>query len=233
MAAHGVIQNVIRNAHDQRPYGIDTLMIYMANIAWNSSWNTLETRQMLTAKDEQGNYKIPHVVVIDAYDSETVAFADIVFPDTTYLERWDASSLQDRPISEPEGPADSIRQPVVPPPREVRPAADTLIELANRLQLPGFVENGKPRYKTYKDFIQLWETQPGSGVGILAGFRGRDGKSQLVGEPNPRQLEAYAKTKRFGSSRYRKAGSIIVWRMWSTSTGPKKSNLIRLVIPSF
>ncbi|WP_053960737.1 molybdopterin-dependent oxidoreductase [Sulfobacillus thermosulfidooxidans] len=197
LAAHGVIQNVIRNAHDQRPYGIDTLMIYMANIAWNSSWNTLETRQMLTAKDEKGNYKIPHVVVIDAYDSETVAFADIVFPDTTYLERWDASSLQDRPISEPEGPADSIRQPVVPPPRDVRPAADTLIELANRLQLPGFVENGKVRYKTYKDFIQLWETQPGSGVGILAGFRGRDGKSQLVGEPNPRQLEAYAKNKAF------------------------------------
>ena len=197
LAAHGVIQNVIRNAHDQEPYGIDTLMIYMANVAWNSSWNTLETRKMLTAKDEEGNYKIPHVVLLDAYDSETVAFADIVFPDTTYLERWDASSLQDRPISEPDGPADSIRQPAVTAPKSVHPAADTLIELANRLKLPGFVEQGRVRYHSYKDFIQLWETSPGSKVGILAGFRGRDGRSSFVGDPNPRQLEEYARNKAF------------------------------------
>lgn len=197
LAAHGTIQNVIRNAHDGYPYPIDTLLIYMANIAWNSTWNTLDTRAMLTAKNEQGEYRIPHVVVLDAYDSETVAYADIVFPDTTYLERWDAASLQDRPISEPEGPADSIRQPVVEPPAGVRPAADVLIDLANRLQLPGFVENGQPRYRSYYDFIRLWETEPGSGVGLLAGRRGRRGNEDLVGEPNPHQLERYAEEKAF------------------------------------
>ncbi|MBX5467431.1 MAG: molybdopterin-dependent oxidoreductase [Firmicutes bacterium] len=197
LAAHGAIQNVIRNAHDGTPYPIDTLILYMANMAWNSSWNTLETRALLTAKDASGRYRIPHVVVIDAYDSETVAYADLVFPDTTYLERWDASSLQDRPISEPDGPADAIRQPVVPPPPGVRPAADTLIEIANRLGLPGFVEDGVPRYRTYADFLRYWETAPGSGVGLLAGFRGRDGQAQLVGEPNPGQLEAYAQNQAF------------------------------------
>ncbi len=197
LAAHGLIQNVVRNAFDKRPYGIDTLMVYMSNIAWNSSWNTLETRDMLRAKDDQGEYRIPHVVVLDAFDSETVAFADIVFPDTTYLERWDAASLQDRPISEPDGPADSIRQPVVAPPSGVRPAADTLIELANRLRLPGFVDQDRPRYRTYADFIQLWETSPGSGVGLLAGYRGSQGTDTLVGAPNPRQLEAYARHKAF------------------------------------
>ncbi|NMP21894.1 molybdopterin-dependent oxidoreductase [Sulfobacillus harzensis] len=198
LAAHGTIQNVVANAHDQTPYAIDTLLIYMANIAWNSTWNTLTTREMLTARDEKtGEYKIPHVVVFDAFDSETVAYADVVFPDTTYLERWDATSLQDRPISEPSGPADSIRQPVVPRLGETRPTADVLIELANRLELPGFVENGVPRYKSYADFIQLWETEPGSGVGLLMGFRGKNGDQALVGEPNPKQLEAYAAHKAF------------------------------------
>lgn len=197
LAAHGVIQNVVKNAHDQTPYAIDTLMIYMANIAWNSTWNTLTTREMLTAKDDHGQYRIPHVVVFDTFDSETVAYADIVFPDTTYLERWDATSLQDRPISEPDGPADSIRQPVVPPPDLVRPAADTLIELANRLELPGFVEHGQRRYATYYDFIRGWETAPGSGVGLLAGFRGADGAATLVGEPNPEQLTHYASHQAF------------------------------------
>lgn len=199
LAAHGVIQNVIRNAFSKEPYGIDTLMIYMANLAWNSTWNTLTTRDMLRAKDEQGNYLIPHVVVIDAYDSETVAFADVVLPDTTYLERWDASSLQDRPISEPDGPADSIRQPVLPAPEGVRPAADVLIELANRLELPRFVENGVAQFQNYYDFICKWETEPGSGVGILAGRRGAGGIQSLVGEPNPNQLQEYADNKAFWS----------------------------------
>lgn len=198
LAAHGTIQNVIGNAVDGKPYPIDTLMIYMANIAWNSTWNTMTTREMLTARDEDtGEYKIPHIVVFDTFDSETVAFADVVFPDTTYLERWDATSLQDRPISEPDGPADSIRQPVVPRYENTRPSADVLIELANRLQLPGFVEDGVPRYQDYSDFIQHWETEPGSGVGLLAGFRGARGDQMLVGEPNPHQLEAYAGHKAF------------------------------------
>lgn len=198
LAAHGTIQNVIRNAYEGDPYPIDTLLVYMANLAWNSTWNTLSTRDMLTAKDAEGQYRIPHVVVLDAYDSETVAFADIVLPDTTYLERWDASSLLDRPISEPAGPADSIRQPVVPASGEARPAADVLIELANRLKLPRFVdEEGQPLYRSYFDFIQKWETRPGSGVGLLAGRRGERGEKNFIGEPNPAQLKAYADNQAF------------------------------------
>lgn len=198
LAAHGAIQNVIRNAHDRDPYPIDTLMVYMANLAWNSTWNTLDTRAMLTAEDAPGQYRIPHVVVFDAYDSETVQFADLVLPDTTYLERWDATSLLDRPISEPDGPADSIRQPVVPPPPGVRPTADILIDMAGRLKLPRFVdEDGEPLYRNYADFVQGWETEPGSGVGLLAGFRGADGQGELVGEPNPEQLQAYASHRAF------------------------------------
>lgn len=198
LAAHGSIQNVIRNAYDKTPYAIDTLMVYMSNLAWNSTWNTLDTRDMLRARDENGTYRIPHVVVFDAFDSETVRFADLVLPDTTYLERWDATSLLDRPISEPDGPADSIRQPVVPPPPGVRPTADVLIELAIRLRLPGFTdEAGRPRFRSYREFIEKWETAPGSGVGLLAGHRGLDGGKYLVGEPNARQLEAYASHKAF------------------------------------
>ena len=54
---------------------------------------------MLTAKDPaSGEYRIPHIIYSDAYASETVAYADLVLPDTTYLERWDCISLLDRPI---------------------------------------------------------------------------------------------------------------------------------------
>src|SRR5580765_3200701 len=89
----------------------------------------------------------------DAFQSETTAFADLVLPDTTYLERHDVMSLLDRPISEFDGPIDSVRVPVVPVTGECRPFQDVLVELAGRLGFPAFTENGKPKFKNYADFI--------------------------------------------------------------------------------
>ena len=43
LAAHGLMHTVIRNAWAGDPYRIDTLFLYMANMAWNSSMNTVET----------------------------------------------------------------------------------------------------------------------------------------------------------------------------------------------
>jgi hypothetical protein len=40
IAAHGMMHMVIRNAVEADPYPIDTLMLFMANMAWNSSMNT-------------------------------------------------------------------------------------------------------------------------------------------------------------------------------------------------
>ena len=65
------------------------------------------------------HYKIGKIIYSDAYASEMVAYADLILPDTTYLERFDCISLLDRPISEPNGPADAIRHPVVLPDRDV------------------------------------------------------------------------------------------------------------------
>jgi len=99
LAVHGLMHNVITNAWRGDPYPIDTLMIFMANMAWNSSMNTSQARRMLNDKREDGEYKIPFLVVCDAFQSETTAFADLVLPDTTYLERHDVMSMLDRPIS--------------------------------------------------------------------------------------------------------------------------------------
>src|SRR5882724_4977466 len=148
IAAHGMMHMVIANACRGDPYPIDTLFLYMANMAWNSAMNTAETMQMLTDKDQTtGNYRIPQIIYADAYYSEMVAYADLVLPDTTYLERWDCISLLDRPIGSVEGPADAIRQPIFAADRDVRPFQDVLIEIGARLGFPGFVTpGGAPRY---------------------------------------------------------------------------------------
>ncbi|MDE3174948.1 MAG: molybdopterin oxidoreductase family protein, partial [Pseudomonadota bacterium] len=191
LAAHGLMHMVISNAWAGDPYKIDTLMMYMANMSWNSSMNTKRVMEMLTDKEPDGSYKIPYIIYSDAYASEMVAYADLVLPDTTYLERWDCISLLDRPICEADGPADAIRQPIVQPDRDVRAFQSVLLDLGARLHLPGMTRaDGAPLYPGgYPDYIVNHERSPG--IGPLAGFRGVDGGVSGRGAVNPKQLDAY------------------------------------------
>ncbi|MDH5572747.1 MAG: molybdopterin oxidoreductase family protein [Gammaproteobacteria bacterium] len=194
LSAHGLMHNVITNAHRGDPYFIDTLLIFMSNMAWNSTMNTEEVRTMLNDKSEDGEYKIPFIIVADAFQSEMVAFADLVLPDTTYLERHDVMSMLDRPISEFDGPVDSVRIPVLPPTGECKPFQEVLIELGSRLKLPAFVNSeGERKYRDYPDFITNYEVEPGAGIGFLAGWRGKGGEKFMKGEPNPNQWAMYEK----------------------------------------
>ena len=192
LSIQGALHMVLHNAWKGDPYKIDVLFMYMANMAWNSSMNVSGTLKYLTDTDpETGDYKIKHFIYCDAYQSETVAYADLVFPDTNYLERWDCISLLDRPISSPEGPADSIRQPLVKPDRDVRPFQDVMLDLGVRLGLNGMVNDDmSAKYpEGYKDYMVNHERTPG--VGPLAGWRGEDGSEHGVGKPNKDQLEKY------------------------------------------
>ncbi|WP_298292330.1 molybdopterin oxidoreductase family protein [Thiomonas sp.] len=193
LAVHGLMHNVVTNAWRGDPYRIDTLLIFMSNMAWNSAMNTLDVRRMLRDKDDRGDYRIPLIVVCDAFHSEMTAFADLLLPDTSYLERFDAMSLLDRPISEFDAAVDAVRVPVVAPLGQTRPFQDVLVELGSRLKLPAFVHaDGSRKFRDYADFIVNYQTAPGSGIGFLSGWRGADGSKSLKGEPNPRQWEMYA-----------------------------------------
>jgi anaerobic selenocysteine-containing dehydrogenase len=190
LGLHGMMHTVIGNAGAEDPYAIDTLFMFMANMAWNSAMNPLETIRILTEQKDDGSYRIPHVIYADAFYSETVPYADLILPDTTYLERWDAISLLDRPIGSSHGPGDAIRQPVIKPDRDVRPFQDVLIELGARLGLPAFVNaDGTPKFKDYADYIVNHQRMPG--IGPLAGWRGTEGEKSGVGEPNANQLQKY------------------------------------------
>jgi sulfite dehydrogenase (quinone) subunit SoeA len=188
-SAHGLMQMVIPNAHAGDPYRIDTLFLYMANMSWNSSMNTAKVMEMLTDKGLDGEYVIPRIVYSDAYASEMVAYADLILPDTTYLERHDCISLLDRPISEPGAAGDAIRWPVIEPDRDVRGFQSVLLDLGARLGLPGMVdEAGAPKFHDYADYIVNHQRRPG--VGPLIGFRG-NGDAAGRGAPNPDQLNRY------------------------------------------
>ncbi len=151
--------------------------------------NSARVMEMLTETGEDGEYLIPRIIYSDAYASEMVAYADLILPDTTYLERHDCISLLDRPISEPDAAGDAIRWPVLEPDREVRCFQSVLLDLGARLGLPGMVnEDGTAKYADYADYIVNHQRRPG--VGPLMGFRG-DGTAKGRGAPNPDQMQRY------------------------------------------
>ena len=82
----------------------------------------------------------------------------------------------------------------MPPTGECKPFQEVLIELAGAPRsFPAFVTpDGTRKFRDYPDFIVNYETEPGSGIGFLAGWRGKDGEKFMRGEPNPRQWEMYA-----------------------------------------
>ncbi len=215
MSSHGMMHMVISNAHAGDPYKIDTLFFYMANMSWNSSMNTHGTMDMLTDTDENGEYVIPRIIYSDAYSSEMVAYADLILPDTTYLERHDCISLLDRPISEADAVADAIRWPVIEPDRDVRSFQSVLCELGARLNLPGFVnDDGSQKFADYADYITNHQRRPG--IGPLAGWRmGENGLQHGRGGPNEAQINAYIENGGFFSEHIPEGANY--YKPWNTA----------------
>ncbi|MEL6588282.1 MAG: molybdopterin-dependent oxidoreductase, partial [Pseudomonadota bacterium] len=222
MSAHGLMHMVISNAHAGVPYKIDTLFMYMANMSWNSSMNTSGVMKMLTDTDENGDYVIPNIIYSDAYSSEMVAYADLILPDTTYLERHDCISLLDRPICEADGVADAIRWPVVEPDRDVRGFQTVLCQLGAMLDMPGFVnEDGSAKYKDYADYITNHQRKPG--IGPLSGWRG-NGDQTGRGEPNADQINKYIENGGFSEVHVPKEAlyykhANVAWQDWAVEMG--------------
>ena len=99
----------------------------------------------LTDKDPAtGEYIIPRIIYSDAYYSETVPYADLVLPDTTYLERWDCISLligrSPRPMARPMRSASRS-----PRPTATCGLSSTCCSICGRLKLPGMTKGDGTR----------------------------------------------------------------------------------------
>ncbi|MBI2553484.1 MAG: molybdopterin-dependent oxidoreductase, partial [Candidatus Rokubacteria bacterium] len=133
------------------PYPLDTLLLYYTN----PMFSTPDVRRW-----EKAIEKIPFIVSFSPFLDETTAYADLILPDDTYLERW-----HDDVIYPSLGyPVISLRQPVVKSLFDTRNTGDALIELAKRIG--GSVARSFP-WKDYRELIRekvkgLHEAQKGN-----------------------------------------------------------------------
>ena len=192
---------VIANAHAGDPYPVDVLFLYMANMAWNSSMNTAGVIKMLEDKDPTtGEYRIPKIIYSDAYSSEMVAYADLVLPDTTYLERHDCISLLDRPISEPDAVQDAIRWPVVEPDRDVRGFQTRADRSRRAVEAAGFRRSPRQARSTRTMPTTSSVMSGGRASGRWPGFAAATATGPGGARANPDQLKRYIENGSFFSA---------------------------------
>jgi anaerobic selenocysteine-containing dehydrogenase len=133
-------------------------------------------------KDEK---LIPFTVAVDPFMTESSELADIILPDTTYLERWDWEDM----VSYDKLPEYYIRQPLVKPLGEVRDFKDVCIDLAKRISPE--VAKWMP-FKSAKEFVKdACEHTPV--VKAAGGFAYMIKNGVMVDEKGKKSYKGYAK----------------------------------------
>jgi len=134
-------QEVIPSIADQYPYPVQCLILYMGTPVY-----------ALPGGDKlipilQDPEKLPLFIAVDITVGETSMYADYIFPDLTYLERWEFHGSHPCFAHK----IMPIRQPAIPPvPETVKVFGEEmpislesfLLALAEKLGLPGFGKDG-------------------------------------------------------------------------------------------
>ena len=136
-----IYQEIIPSMGDAYPYPIKALLLYMGTPVYSLPAGHKLVEILMDPK------KIPLIVVSDIVVGETSMYADYIFPDLTYLERWEFSGSH--PSVTPK--VAPFRQPAVAPLTdtvtvygEKMPLSmeSLILGLAEKLKLPGFGKDG-------------------------------------------------------------------------------------------
>lgn len=132
-----IYQEIIPSIGDQYPYPVKALFLYMGAPVYSLPSGHALVEILSDTK------KLPLFIVSDIVVGETSMYADYIFPDTTYLERWEFPGSH--PSVTPK--VFPVRQPVVPPltdtvkvfGEEVPMNVEAFVlGLAEKLSLPGY-----------------------------------------------------------------------------------------------
>lgn len=143
-----VYQEIVPSIGDAYPYPVKALMLYMGSPVYSlPAGNT----NIPTLADPT---KLPLFIAIDPFIGETSMYADYIFPDQMYLERWEFQGSHPSVPHKIQPVRNPAIDPVVPDVTVFgRPTAMSLeavlLAIAERLKLPGFGPGG---FGDYGDF---------------------------------------------------------------------------------
>lgn len=211
--ANDVYQEDLPSAADGYPYPIKILFTYMSAMAY--SLPAAQTAIEILSDPK----KIPLVITSDILVGETSSYADYVFPDLSYLERWEFHG------SHPSVPwkVENVRNPAIALPgwptvkvfgEEIPLSFEAVcLALAERLGLPSFGPDGlgEGRPLTRPEHLYLKQV-----ANIAAGEK-EDG-SDAVPDADAEELRIFAEARRhlprsvFDLDKWRAAVGEPLWR---------------------
>lgn len=130
---NNVYQAVIDGIIEEYPYPAKILWLHMGSPAY-----TIPGMKDVIVKTLQDTKKLPLFISTDIVIGDTSMYADYILPDVTYLEQWG------NPAAPPTilGEVSEVRQPMVHAFPETKSLEDILIDIARKMELPGFGDNG-------------------------------------------------------------------------------------------
>ncbi|MGC8780908.1 MAG: molybdopterin-dependent oxidoreductase [Anaerolineae bacterium] len=189
--ATDVYQEDIPSAGDAYPYPLKILFLYMNGMAY--SLPAAHTVIEILADPK----KIPLIIASDIIVGETSTYADYIFPDLSYLERWEFHGSHPSVVWKVE----NVRQPVIAIPgwptvkvfgEEIPMSFEAvMLALAEKLNLPGFGPDGFGKGMPYTRPEHLYLKQ----VANIAFGEKEDG-SDAVPEADDEELRIFLAARR-------------------------------------
>jgi tetrathionate reductase subunit A len=210
--ATDIYQEIAPSAGDAYPYPIKALILYMGTPVYSNPAG--HTNIEILADPT----KIPLFICSDIVIGETSMYADYIFPDLTYLERWEFSSTHFSVVWKVQG----VRQPAIASPNETVTAFGEemplsvealMLGLAERLGLPGF---GPAGFGDEGDFNRPEDLYMKMIANVAFGHEA-DG-SDAVPEADDAEMELFAGSRRhlpphvFDAERWERAVKPELWR---------------------
>lgn len=182
-----IYQEVIPSIGDAYPYPVKCLMLYMGSPVY-----ALPAGDKLIQVLADVN-RLPLFIAVDIVVGETSMYADYIFPDTTYLERWEFHGSHPNLVHK----IQPVRQPAVPPVTEtVRVFGEempisleaVLLAIAEKLQLPGFGADGFGKGKPFTRPEDLY-------LKMVANIAAGEKPEQVVPDASDEEMQIFLKAR--------------------------------------
>lgn len=125
------VGDVLPSAIEKYPYPIKALITHRMSPVLSAPNGQIQEQAL---KDQD---ILPLYVASDVQIGDTSKYADFILPDTVYLERWGREAIYPTITTK----LASIYQPITRVFPEVRSFENSIIEIAKRMELPGYGEN--------------------------------------------------------------------------------------------
>ncbi len=136
--ANGIGRAFTESLQSGSPYPVNALFLYYINPAYSQIESQAFTRALS---------RVPFIASFSPFKDDTTLHADLVLPDSTFMERWD----DETPAPTPGHAMVGLRQPVVEPLYDTANSGDVIITLAH--MLGGSTGDSFP-WKSYRGAFQ-------------------------------------------------------------------------------